>query len=328
MASSAWTTGEKFDGFTWTSSQKKTVAAARKVLTEMRSKGGKSAIDWNGLEWLPNGVYLSWRASATHAAGHNWFRRVLGDLAPADERFCGDSWKVAGGELVVDSSPPVADVGSPCLQAVEVASAPPLPQLPAWVCDFPAMKLARDGTALAKSAGCYKIAGPVGKGRFGVVKAAEREGTQVVIKEVDKADAMVELLCLERCRGAAHIVQLLDVIALPFATGFVLERWGCDLGGILMAQASAPLTTPQIRGIIADVAKGLGYLHGVGLVHADLKPANVLAKLDGDNYRCKVSDLGACQEVLDNAFVCCSRPGFLASITGTAKQSAGTEIWR
>ena len=45
--------GLDFDGVTWTSSQKKTVAAARKVLTEMRSKGARVpsiGTDWSGCQ--------------------------------------------------------------------------------------------------------------------------------------------------------------------------------------------------------------------------------------------------------------------------------------
>lgn len=45
----------------------------------------------------------------------------------------------------------------------------------------------------------------------------------------------------------------------------------------------------------AEVAKGIDFMHGLGVVHGDLKPANVLLKThraDRRGYVAKVADFG------------------------------------
>lgn len=46
-----------------------------------------------------------------------------------------------------------------------------------------------------------------------------------------------------------------------------------------------------------EVAKGLAYVHSLGVVHADLKPANVLLQthrgLDRRGYTARLADFGA-----------------------------------
>jgi serine/threonine protein kinase len=47
----------------------------------------------------------------------------------------------------------------------------------------------------------------------------------------------------------------------------------------------------------AEVAKGIDLMHGLGVVHGDLKPANVLLKThraDRRGYVAKVADFGGC----------------------------------
>ena len=69
--------------------------------------------------------------------------------------------------------------------------------------------------------------------------------------------------------------------------------------------ASASTVTPRdiasIWACLKDVASGLDYLHGLGVMHGDLKPANVLLKSTASDPRgfvCNVSDFGL-SRVLD-----------------------------
>lgn len=46
---------------------------------------------------------------------------------------------------------------------------------------------------------------------------------------------------------------------------------------------------------LIEVASAMGYLHRMGVVHCDLKPANVLLKssnIDSRGFTAKVSDFG------------------------------------
>jgi serine/threonine protein kinase len=53
---------------------------------------------------------------------------------------------------------------------------------------------------------------------------------------------------------------------------------------------------------LLDTASGLDYLHSIGVVHGDLKTANVLLKgntRDAQGVTCKITDFGL-SKVLDN----------------------------
>ena len=53
--------------------------------------------------------------------------------------------------------------------------------------------------------------------------------------------------------------------------------------------ASPPLDEPAARHVLTEVAMGLAYLHGSGVVHGDLKPANILQE---DTGRICLADFG------------------------------------
>ena len=57
-----------------------------------------------------------------------------------------------------------------------------------------------------------------------------------------------------------------------------------------------PLDEPRAASVATQAAAGLGYAHGQGLVHRDVKPANLLATPDG---HVKVLDLGLAGSVID-----------------------------
>eukprot|EP00884_Botryococcus_braunii_P005691 jgi/Botrbrau1/15122/Bobra.0283s0001.1 len=91
------------------------------------------------------------------------------------------------------------------------------------------------------------------------------------------------------------------------ADGGLQETWMilefCDKGTVEQAMASGRFktrgtNTPDMLMVLAclkDIASGMEYLHSLGVLHGDLKPANVLLKsvvYDPRRYICKLTDFG------------------------------------
>ncbi|HJK91019.1 MAG TPA: protein kinase [Polyangiaceae bacterium LLY-WYZ-15_(1-7)] len=77
------------------------------------------------------------------------------------------------------------------------------------------------------------------------------------------------------------------------------KRWAIVMelveGGETLASVLARegrLAPERAARLLADVARGLGHAHARGIVHRDVKPANVLVVRDGHRERAKVTDFG------------------------------------
>lgn len=88
-----------------------------------------------------------------------------------------------------------------------------------------------------------------------------------------------EVNAMTRLRNP-HIVDVFGAItSLPDRLVLVMELLaGGDLRNVLKI-SEQPLSEEKSRQIIQDVCRGMGFLHGKGMVHGDLKSANIL--LDG-----------------------------------------------
>ncbi|GFR47700.1 hypothetical protein Agub_g9453, partial [Astrephomene gubernaculifera] len=112
---------------------------------------------------------------------------------------------------------------------------------------------------------------------------------------------------------------------------------GRDGGGAEAAAATAePMSTARLRHLVAaleclvEVAAGLSYLHGVGMVHGDVKSGNVLLALEegltqphphcqphmGRGFRVKLADFGFARVIEHGSHTYLSRPsGTLAYLS-------------
>ena len=99
-----------------------------------------------------------------------------------------------------------------------------------------------------------------------------KEGTAPWVSE-----AIAEVYALDLCVGHPNICQLLDVTMrdMPNRVALVFEEWGEDLRQSMHRVEKRP---EQVREILLHVTRGLAHLHTVGLIHCDLKPANILIK--------------------------------------------------
>ena len=90
-----------------------------------------------------------------------------------------------------------------------------------------------------------------------------------------------------------NVVQILDAVADPVSPYLVMEYvQGVTLRRFCRADGLLPLA--QILEIGFKCAMALGYCYRQGLIHRDVKPANLLVTLDGDQIEeVKVTDFGS-----------------------------------
>jgi len=135
----------------------------------------------------------------------------------------------------------------------------------------------------------YKEPGLIGKGGFARVFRANRkkDDKEVAIKipiSMDRAIGKSFIKEMENWTKLAHqnIVEVFDYNVLPVPY-FEMEL--CDSCLDVLAK---PMEIDKAAWIIFNIAEGLKYAHGKGIIHRDMKPQNILLK-DGVP---KISDWG------------------------------------
>jgi serine/threonine-protein kinase len=181
--------------------------------------------------------------------------------------------------------------------------------------------------------GRYRLGEVLGAGGMGQVFAAtdERLDRDVAVK-VLRADLARDPIACERFRREARAAARLshpNVVAvydtgiadfpdtgpdtgpgeLPAATRgdgsyLVMER--CSGATLLDEMHSGPLPPARLRQVAHDVTAALAAAHQAGILHRDVKPANVLVARDG---RLKVADFGIAK-TLDGRETLTVGPGF------------------
>jgi serine/threonine-protein kinase len=151
--------------------------------------------------------------------------------------------------------------------------------------------------------GTYRILEHLGSGGMGDVYEVEhlRLGRRFAAKFL-RADLSRDLAAVERFQREGQAMALLrsnyvasivdagtDADGTPF---LVMERlYGSDLRGLLVRYGS--LAVPRAVGLVIDAALGLRAVHAAGLVHGDVKPANLFVSTDDNGADvCRVLDFG------------------------------------
>jgi hypothetical protein len=144
----------------------------------------------------------------------------------------------------------------------------------------------------------YELLAIIGSGASGTVWHAYQHdlGRYVAIKELAPA-LVADHRFLERFRADAKLMVRLDSTHCASVYDFIEESgraWlvseyvdGPSLRRIL--DHTGFLTDEQALGVLKGALIGLGYAHGVGLVHRDVKPDNLLADRHGVT---KLTDFG------------------------------------
>lgn len=140
------------------------------------------------------------------------------------------------------------------------------------------------GDLTGRQLGNYRIDGVLGRGGMSVLYEATdvRLGRKVALKVIGQhlgADDEFRTRFVEEARNTsavdhANIVPLYDFGELDGLL-YIAMRYveGADLAGI---SAGAPMDPDRVTNLLDQVADALDTLHRDGLVHLDVKPANVL----------------------------------------------------
>ena len=149
-----------------------------------------------------------------------------------------------------------------------------------------------EGTLLASR---YRVKRRLGSGAMAVVFLAEDErlGRQVAIKRLhaDSPEETAERFDREARLGASlnhpNIVAVYDVASDPDGVLIVMEY----VKGWTLSRAMGPQRLEPKRAfeILEGIASALDHAHRHGVIHRDVKPANVLLRTDG---LVKLADLG------------------------------------
>ncbi|MEU6562501.1 serine/threonine-protein kinase [Nocardia nova] len=167
--------------------------------------------------------------------------------------------------------------------------------------------------------GRYRLADPIGSGAMGVVWRASdvRLRRTVAVKQLLLAPGLTKAQALEakmramrEGRIAARLhhqnaVTVFDVAEEDGQPWLVMEYVDAPSLAALMRD-KGPLDPHEVARIGAKVAAALAAAHDAGIVHRDVKPANILV---ADNGTVKITDFGISRAVGD---VTVTSTGFLA----------------
>ncbi|HEY5934084.1 MAG TPA: serine/threonine-protein kinase [Kofleriaceae bacterium] len=153
--------------------------------------------------------------------------------------------------------------------------------------------------AEAHSFGRYRVTGTLGSGAMGEVYVAVDDvlGREVAVKTLRKvSNGLGARLLDERFRQEARAIAALAHPGVVQVFDFALDA---DPPYLVMERAAGPslkeritdgaLPVSELRGLGIQVANALAAAHAAGIVHRDVKPANILAAGAG---RWKLADFG------------------------------------
>ena len=148
--------------------------------------------------------------------------------------------------------------------------------------------------------GRYRIEQPLGKGGAGTVYGAvdEKSGKRVAVKVLHPgADARA----VARFRREAHAIAPLSHPNIVAVLDYHLqeEPWfiamelvdGASLAGLLKREGGH-LPTARASRIALQALAGLEAAHRAGIIHRDVKPANILVTTSGTRDAVKICDFG------------------------------------
>lgn len=187
--------------------------------------------------------------------------------------------------------------------------------------------------ATAEGFGPYRIVRVLGKGGMGVVYLADdpRLQRQVAVKALlptvaAEPEARERFLREAKATAAIendHVVAIYQVgeergtpyLVMPFLKGETLEHW---------QERNRPARVAQVLRLGREIACGLAAAHAKGLIHRDVKPANIW--LEAPTGRVKILDFGLARVVeesrhLTGTGLVAGTPSFMAPEQARAERT-------
>jgi len=161
--------------------------------------------------------------------------------------------------------------------------------------DFKSDKLASRATSHIKSAATLTMGAQIGSGTFGTVFRAKWQGFDVAVKQLNKVDGSTSAALQKEAMimmgvSSPNIVRVFGMVDQPL--GIIMELVPSGSLHDRLRRPHPPLSAVQRLHILRGVAYGLLTLHLSGLVHLDVKPANILLALLGSEIIAKLTDFG------------------------------------
>ncbi len=184
-----------------------------------------------------------------------------------------------------------------------------------------------------------RLLGSGGMGRVWLARDAELQAN-VAIKFLPpgfEADPLVVERFAREARvgsrlNSPHIVRALDSGLLPDRIPYIVMEHvdGEDL--LALVTRDRALTVAQTRQIVCQICDALAAVHALGIVHRDVKPANILIEEHGGDLHAKLADFGIAGEQdssITRSGACIGTPSYMSpeQILGRRSVNPQWDLW-